>query len=138
MLGAPQTRGRVEGILSLLSFGAKVDFETREGKTALMEACTAGLDDAVGALLDNEASMDMESRDAYTPLMYAVLAERTSTVQLLVRRGAFLDRESSKGQTALKLARTPPLMPYPSLSPPIPLLFASLTPPYAFRAKSEV
>lgn len=68
-------------------WGESVDYETLNGRTALMQAVLAGNVDSVQALMWAGVTVDRQNKDGFTALMQAVHSSRIDMVPVLVNKG---------------------------------------------------
>jgi ankyrin repeat protein len=88
----------------LLDSGAKVDYQRKDGATALITASANGHLDAVKLLLDQKANLDIGDENGTSPLMFASAHGDFRVVELLLDAGANADHQNKEGKTALMWA----------------------------------
>jgi ankyrin repeat protein len=96
-------------VLVLLDRGAAVNWSSRDGGTALIEAsdrCKAGR--IIHILLKAGASVNAVGKFGNTALMIAVRSGNESAVQEFITAGADLNLANADGETALSAARDHP------------------------------
>jgi hypothetical protein len=94
--------GRAELVELLITNGAVVNLQARDGGTALMYAAKNGDAQAVKALLKSGASVNIADNEGETALMNAVrFSCDEDTIRALVDAGADLKATDHKGQSAL-------------------------------------
>ncbi len=92
---------KIKAAALLISKGAKVDFQNREGVTPLSVASFNGYREAVELLLASGAKLDLvESRWGWTPLMRAARNGHAEVVKLLLSHGASKTTKDRDGKTA--------------------------------------
>jgi glycerophosphodiester phosphodiesterase len=128
------TKSNFVAIVKLLvEAGVDVNYQNKQGETALHVAAQYGFDECAKALLegsgDNKIDVDIpEHTFAWTPLFNACIDDHLSIVELLAAAGADLQRYDNSGWTAKEQAalrghmaianRLAELCPTPS-SPPV-------------------
>jgi ankyrin repeat protein len=101
----PQNR-ELEGHMDLLlKLGAQVNHADRNGRTALMLACSTGRTAVVRKLIDNYAHPDRIDVFGWSALMFAVYYNHVRLVHMLLEYGADVNASSDKGLTAMKIAK---------------------------------
>lgn len=71
-------------IEKLISYGADIDLQSRDGTTALHWAVKSGHSEAVDCLLRHDASLSLRDQEGYTPLGYALRLNRKDiSIQLI-------------------------------------------------------
>ena len=91
----------------LLAHGADATLRDRGGRTALMDACTAGRLPVVGDLLSHGLSpIDAVENSGYTALALASSAGRTAVVRTLLQDEADATIATKSDETPLTLATT--------------------------------
>ena len=89
----------------LASHGANVNARGAEGKTALMQACMYGRDEAAKVLISHHANVNLRTDEGETALMLAASHHGSvHTLRLLLASGAQVNRRDSDGRTALYYA----------------------------------
>lgn len=88
----------------LLKLGAKVNHQDRNGRSALMLACSTGRTQMVRRLIDNYANPDLIDVFGWSALMFAVYYNHVRLVHILLEYGADVNASSEKGLTAMKIA----------------------------------
>jgi uncharacterized protein len=89
-------------LVALLKLKASVEYQTRDGKTALNQAAWYGKERIIDLLVEHAADVNMETRDhGITALMKASAAGQCGAIGALIRLGAKIDLESQRGGTAL-------------------------------------
>lgn len=88
----------------LLERGARIDFATDSGDTALTLAAGLGHLDAVKTLLAKGVAIDASTTYHSTALMWASYNGRPDVVRVLLTRGADYNRQDKGGWTALMYA----------------------------------
>ncbi len=88
----------------LLRLGADVNHRDRNGRTAMMLACSTGRGEIVQKLLNYYADPDRIDIYGWSALMFAVYYNHTRIVHMLLEHGADVNATSDKGLTALKIA----------------------------------
>lgn len=83
--------------------GARVDEQTKNGETALHNACFKGNEDAIVFLLSKNANIDLRNKLGETPLYYAIRGNHINIVKLLIEKGASL-LEDSEDEEILQFA----------------------------------
>jgi cytohesin len=91
-------------LVDLLSAGADVEGRDGAGRTPLMAAAGAGLDDAVELLLAAGASLRAGDIQGRTPLHHAAREGRVAASLALLEAGAPADAGDDEGATPLALA----------------------------------
>ena len=91
-------------INSLLRHGAKPDFRTKRGDTALHHAAYVGRDAIWKTLLKANPNVNITNESGATPLMVAAIIGNVDAVKLLVNAKAKIDVQMPDGNTALILA----------------------------------
>ncbi|KAF4043230.1 Ankyrin repeats (3 copies) [Phytophthora infestans] len=87
----------------LLRFGANVDAQSKDGKTAL-HCCTTDESYPVAKLLlDADANVDAQDENGKTPLHYCVQEGGLAVTNLLLGRGASVDVADARGITPIQL-----------------------------------
>ena len=89
---------------------AKVDpnVQSRDGYTALMEACWWGYTDTAGLLLEHGADPNVQDNYGKTALMEACRSGHTDIARLLLEHGADPNVQNNDGTTALTAACSNP------------------------------
>ncbi|KAK9727773.1 hypothetical protein K7432_001592 [Basidiobolus ranarum] len=95
------SRGHLVLIEYLLDAGAEVDFEDREGETALLKAAFGGHLDVVKCLVNSHASIDHKDKDGWTALHNACSYGHLEIVKWL------LENTSVDVNTRSKMNHTP-------------------------------
>ena len=94
--------GRAELVELLITKGAMVNHQARDGRTALMYAAKNGDTQAVKALLQDGASVNIADNEGQTAVIEAVtFACDEDSIRALVEAGADLKATNHKGQGAL-------------------------------------
>jgi ankyrin repeat protein len=88
----------------LITDGADVDEQDKDGWFALMVAAIHGHTTVVEALVQAGARIDLQDKGGGTPLMAAAFYDRTAIAEALVKAGAQLDLQNTDGMTALMAA----------------------------------
>lgn len=88
----------------LLEHGAKVNYATKYGDTALMYAAAGGYIDIMDILIKYSANVNKHNNMLTTPLMFAVSRNKTEAVRLLIKSGADLQMQDNIKRTALDIA----------------------------------
>ncbi len=97
--------GNIQGVLTLLSHGAKVDTDDDNGTTALMFAANLGYTEIVRSLLAAGANINLTRKiHGLTALMLAANSCQVDVVKLLVSQGANINATNHDGSTALMIA----------------------------------
>lgn len=78
----------LETIEKALASGISVDMKNKNGRTLLMQACSAGREDIARLLVSKGSNVDMTDQNSQTALMYAFNTGNVSTMRLLLDRGA--------------------------------------------------
>lgn len=94
-----------QAIAALVGHGLPVDFESKKGCTALMEAARAGVFPSIDMLVGCGANINFENKNGMTALMEACAEGRSHLVTAMVKRGARVDYEGCTGLTPLILVR---------------------------------
>lgn len=100
----PQNRKIKAHLELLLRLGADVNHRDKNGRTAIMIACSTGRGEIVQKLLNNYADPDLIDHYGWSALMFAVYYNHTRIVHMLLEHGADVNASSDKGLTALKIA----------------------------------
>ena len=79
--------GDPDQLRELLDSGAKVDAQTRFGKTALMFAIEDGNEEAAKLLLERGATVNVQTAAGCSPLTFAAEAGEVNLLRLLLARG---------------------------------------------------
>ena len=88
----------------LLDRGAKVNAQTNNGRTALIDAAANGNPESVRLLLAAGADVNARTRSGDTPLLEATARGYTDIAFLLLQSGARTEDVNANGQTPLMLA----------------------------------
>ena len=91
----------MEVVRALLSAGAKVDLQDKNGVAPLHMACQKGHAEVVCALLFEGATVDLQTTDGHTPLLAACRGGHTKMVCALLSAGARADLHDTHGRTPL-------------------------------------
>ena len=91
-------------INSLLRHGAKPDFRTKRGDTALHHAAYVGRAAIWKTLLKAKPNVNITNEAGGTPLMVAAFIGNVDAIKLLIKAKAKIDVEMPDGNTALLLA----------------------------------
>ena len=94
---------RVSIVKKLIKAGAKVNAETKDGRTALFFADNGKM---AKLLIDAGAYVDHKSDDGWTPLMSAIIFGRTDVVKILIQNKADINERDNCGSTMLMHACT--------------------------------
>lgn len=90
----------------LLSKGARIDIENRDGNTPLAVAAQLGWTEGAAQMLARKANVDAANRRGETPLILAVQKRDLAMVRLLMSRGANPNKtDSAAGYSALDYAK---------------------------------
>lgn len=103
-LWAAAKGGHAEDCLSLLEYGADVNWVSPEGDTALIAACRGGHSQVVELLLSHGADVDQQAPDGTTALHCCVQRGDQSLVKLLLEAGCSTALANARGQTAHAIA----------------------------------
>ncbi|KAI9994557.1 hypothetical protein PInf_011280 [Phytophthora infestans] len=87
----------------LLRFGANVDAQSKDGKTALHCSTTDESYPVAKLLLDADANVDARDENGKTPLHYCVQEGGLAVTNLLLSRGASVDVADARGITPIQL-----------------------------------
>lgn len=87
-----------------IKVGAKVNYESRIGLTALMISAKAGYEDMTYLLLKSGADFNATDFAGNTPLFHAVLQHNYATTQILLEVGSDPNMQNSSGLRPLDLA----------------------------------
>lgn len=98
-----ENNDQVEG---LLTQGAYVDEQNKDGWTGLMAAISRCHISTAKLLLDHRASTDIQSNDGSTALMIACAINDMDIINLLIQRGANINLQNKEFKTALMIAVT--------------------------------
>lgn len=96
--------GDIKSVDLLLSYGANIDAQDSEGRTALSYAAEYGSIDIVAHLLKHGANPNITIGGGYLPLHFAARAGRAKVALLLLQHGANPDSRSFLQDTPLSLA----------------------------------
>lgn len=103
-LWAAAKGGHAEDCLSLLEYGADVDWISPEGDTALIAACRGGHSQVVELLLSHGAEIDQQTPDGTTALHCCVQRGDQNLAKLLLEAGCSTTLTNARGQTAHAIA----------------------------------
>ncbi len=95
----------LESVENAIKNGADINFQNKDGNTALMYAAKVGHEDIVALLINKGANLNLKNDYRFTSLMFAVLSGHENIVTLLVQAGAYLNLRQIFGETALTLAQ---------------------------------
>jgi uncharacterized protein len=112
-LPAAAKAGALAAVERLLELGFAVDTQDRQGATALLHACGAGMRDVAALLLDKGADAALAATNGMTPLAAAVSARRETLVALLLQNQVAVDQRLPGEATALMIAAA---MGYPEIA----------------------
>ncbi|MFN8395433.1 MAG: ankyrin repeat domain-containing protein [Bacteroidia bacterium] len=96
--------GDMEGAMSALGSGAKIECRDGNGRTPLLLACKMGHTPLVIVYLDRGASMASMDEEGANPLMMAAKGGHPEVVQVLLTKAPKLEAVDKNGMTALMLA----------------------------------
>ena len=96
--------GNLDEVNTLLSQGAQVKLQNKEGLTALMAASKHGHTAVVAALLARGADVNLQNEDGSTALMEASRYGHTTIVETLLAHGAQVNLQNKFGSTALMIS----------------------------------
>lgn len=103
---APEVRERMAELL--LEQGMDIERVNKSGRTALLEACQQGKEDAARFLLGKGANPHVSAPGGMTPLMYALVHhDRPKLVDMVLETKPDVNLQNSDGMTALFYAWTP-------------------------------
>lgn len=88
----------------LITQGAHVNAEDKEGETPLFFAAKIGSKDLVDLLVVKGAEVNIKSIKGWTPLHYAAVDGRLEVVELLVSKGSRVNAQDNAGWTPLHWA----------------------------------
>jgi ankyrin repeat protein len=106
----------------LLSRGANVNAQTKDGITTLHAATENGYLKVVEALLEYNADVNCTVKTAITPLNIAAEKGHLEIVEVLLKFGALIDAKNGNGRTPLHIAAQEGhlemvgVLPFPSLA----------------------
>jgi hypothetical protein len=103
-LWAAAKGGHAEDCLSLLEYGADVNWISPEGDTALIAACRGGHSQVVELLLSHGADIDQQAPDGTTALHCCVQRADQNLAKLLLEAGCSTILTNARGQTAHAIA----------------------------------
>lgn len=103
-LWAAAKGGHEEDCLSLLEYGADVNWRSPEGDTALIAACRAGHSHIVTLLLSQGADVDLQTPDGSTALHAAVQRGDQNLTKLLLEASCSPTIANVRGETAQAIA----------------------------------
>lgn len=89
----------------LIKSGAKVNYKTNFGETALHKAALRGRDDICALLIKKKAKVNAVDKLGNTPLHKAASYGHWKATSVLVKRKADVNRKNRLKKTALKLAK---------------------------------
>ncbi len=96
-------KNRTYKLDALIMEGADVNVRGAAGKTPLMHAAVAGVDDHVRALISAGAKVDAQDQQGHTAFMLALLEGRIAVAQMLLEAGANKHITNQSGASALLL-----------------------------------
>ena len=96
--------GNQFGISTLLELGVDVDYNSSEGRTALMIASYAGHQQCVRMLTSANANVDIQDNKGYTALMLATECNSIDIVSHLLSVNASVNLKTQEDDTALTIA----------------------------------
>lgn len=97
--------GLLKDCAVLIDYGAEVDYQNPQGRTALHEAARGGHADVVRLLLERGAAHDLvDTQHAWTPLHQAAAGGQLDVVRALLVRGSAVNTPDRCGRTPLWLA----------------------------------
>lgn len=104
LIGAGSRPGTAPVLETLLTSGAHVDRRDASGRTALIHAAAAGLEDNAVVLLRHRADPNIFTDEQETALTFAVVNEYPDVLTLLLNAGAAINQRDDKGWTPLTYA----------------------------------
>jgi uncharacterized protein len=91
-------------VRTLIHYGAKADFRTTGGETALHAAAYSALKPVWEILINSKPDLNITNASGATPLMVASVIGNVEAVKLLIKAKAKITVEMPDGDTALLLA----------------------------------
>jgi len=81
----------------LIDHGAKIDLQTKGGKTALIHACRKGHEEIVKELINRGADLNIRDKEGMTALINVCLCGKNSNiVEILKQSGADINQKDNK------------------------------------------
>ena len=96
--------GNIDSVRLLLDIGTDVNYQNKDGWTALMVACQNGHYQVVELLLHNNADPNIQEEDGWTVLIFACENGHYQVVELLLHNNADPKVQEGDGWTALMFA----------------------------------
>jgi ankyrin repeat protein len=97
-------KGELDNVSILIKNGADVNFQDKDGVTALHMASFYGHAAVALRLLHEKADPNLARTDGFTPLHFACLKGNETIVRTLIANGAQLDLKTTSGKTAEGIA----------------------------------
>ncbi len=88
-------------VQQLLAQGADANASSKNGRTPLIEAASAGYTDTARILLEHGADVNTKDSVGWTALFWASFSRHTDTIRLLIAKGADVNARDNEGRTAL-------------------------------------
>ena len=96
--------GHLECVRELIIWGANIEMQDQDGRTALSVAVTCDSDSAaklVTLLIDNGANSNKNDKDGMSPLLIAAFEGKAEVCEILLENSADMDHADKEGKTAL-------------------------------------
>jgi len=94
-------RGDLKSMRDMMTLGASVNAQNRQGETALMRAAANGKLESISVLVEAGAKIDVRDKYGSTALIKAARFRRSAVVSKLIAAGADVNARNFRGQTAL-------------------------------------
>ena len=94
---------RADYVRILISEGADVNAEDKDGRTPLLHACVKDDAEIITLLVYAGADVNAEYRSQWTPLMIVCLGGHLEVVDLLIEAGADVNAKGNDGETPLSV-----------------------------------
>jgi ankyrin repeat protein/superfamily I DNA/RNA helicase len=97
-------QGNVQELKKLIENNADVDFQTKDGETALMIAAGTGQKEIIKLLLENNANPNLTRKDGDTVLTIATKFANYEIIKILINNNVDINQPVKNGDSALMIA----------------------------------